>query len=314
MVRQRKIVPDLIKILCTVGILFHHYQQFTGTYFFNFINFYGGKFSSGYLVEVFFLISGWAILPYVNRIKNNMSFKDFYKKRLIRLLPSMIAFTLLYVIAIKTYAHFCGDNFAFSSKIDVFGTIVTALGLGSWGITNNYYINNVCWYVSVLLFCYLLMYILVFISNRAKISAYVLFLLPVIVGVVYNCFFKTTYLPFFTEGLSRGYIHFFGGLILSMLVSQLCQKHELKLNQNKKNTPSFFSVMITNISEALLDIYLVQLIVLLGFFLLAHFKGIKLVSGKTMLLYAFTTFVVGYLYNLLIGKRIYKLLTDKFDQ
>ena len=310
--RQRKIIPDLIKILCTVGILFHHYQQFTGTYFYKGINFYGGRFSSGYLVEVFFLLSGWAMLPYINRIKDNMSFWQFYKKRLIRLLPSLIVFTVLYIVAITVYAHFCGDTFAFSSKIDAFGGIITALGLGSWGITKNFYINDVCWYVSVLLFCYILMYVLVYISKRTKISLYILFLLPVIVGVIRNFFFKTTFLPFFTEGMQRGYIHFFGGLILSMLAAQFLPAH--KSGQSKKNAPSVFGAIVANVSEALLDIYLVQLSVLLGFFLISHFKGIKLVSGKTMLIFTFATFVIGYLYNFLIGKRIYKLLKNKFDK
>ena len=52
---------DYIKIVAASLIVLHHYQQvfncnFTG------INFYNGRFNFGYLVELFFIISGYLTL------------------------------------------------------------------------------------------------------------------------------------------------------------------------------------------------------------------------------------------------------------
>ena len=51
---------DIIKVIATIIIVFHHYQQVTGVIF-DGINFYGGKFPFGYVVELFFIISGYVI-------------------------------------------------------------------------------------------------------------------------------------------------------------------------------------------------------------------------------------------------------------
>ena len=85
---KRKSLPDIIKIICTVCILFHHYQQLTGTFFYRGLNFYGGRFYFGYLVELFFIMSGWVMVSYIEKIKDKMSFPAFFSKRAIRLLPS----------------------------------------------------------------------------------------------------------------------------------------------------------------------------------------------------------------------------------
>ena len=70
--------------------------------------------------------------------------------------------------------------------------------------------------------------------------------------------------------------------------------------------------MINRIGEATLDIYLIQLPVLLLFFIVSFYTGLNLVSGKTMLLYAVVTFIIGGLYYFLIGKRIHLLLSKLF--
>lgn len=49
---------DLIKAVSITLIVFHHYQQsFSST--FNGVNFYGGSFYFGFIVELFFMISGF---------------------------------------------------------------------------------------------------------------------------------------------------------------------------------------------------------------------------------------------------------------
>ena len=284
----------------------------TGTFFYRGINFYGGKIYFGYIVEIFFLMSGFFMVPYIARIQDKMSFPTFFGKRLIRLLPSMIVGTVFYDIALFFYVRLCNGTLRYPTDINVFGSIVTALGIGSWSITKDYEINPICWYVSVLLLCYILMYIFVFISKVTKIPAGILLAVPMIAGVVITHVTEFSIIPFFSTRIARGYIHFFGGMLLGIIISGL-----FKTNKKTKELPKPVELIkkaISGIGEATLDIYLIQLPVLLVFFIISYYTGLNLVSGKTMLLYAVSTFIIGGLYYFLIGKRIHSLLSKLFTK
>lgn len=323
MKESRKILPDILRVVLTAFVLFHHYQQLTGTFFYRGINFYGGKFYFGYIVEVFFLMSGFFMVPYVAKIRDKMSFPAFFGKRIIRLLPSMIAATVFYDIALFFYVRLCNGTLRYPTDINVFGSIVTALGLGSWSITKDFEINPICWYVSVLLLCYILMYIFVFISKVTKIPAGILLAIPMIAGVVITHVTEFSIIPFLSTRIARGYIHFFGGMLLGIILVGLFGKSrkaneiaENKLNENQNKVKPGFGYFLKNainkIGEATLDIYLIQLPVLLVFFIISYYTGLNLISGKTMLLYAASTFIIGGLYYFLIGKRIHSLLSKLF--
>ena len=309
-------------MVLTAFVLFHHYQQLTGTFFYRGINFYGGKFYFGYIVEVFFLMSGFFMVPYVAKIQDKMSFPAFFGKRLIRLLPSMIVATVAYDVALFFYVRLCNGTLRYPTNINVFGSIVTALGLGSWSITKDFEINPICWYVSVLLLCYILMYIFVFLSKITKIPAGILLAIPMIAGVVITHVTEFSIIPFLSTRIARGYIHFFGGLLIGIIITRLFgKKSEAKIvnkdntdkqNEGKLGIGGILKVAINRVGEATLDIYLIQLPMLLLFFIISHYTGLNLVSGKTMVLYAFCTFVVGGLYYFLIGKRIHSLLSKLF--
>jgi len=51
---------DLLKIISATLIVFHHYQQVFQVSF-EYINFCGGRIIFGFLVELFFIISGFLI-------------------------------------------------------------------------------------------------------------------------------------------------------------------------------------------------------------------------------------------------------------
>ena len=311
MKESRKVLPDILRVVLTAFVLFHHYQQLTGTFFYRGINFYGGKFYFGYIVEFFFLMSGFFMVPYVAKIQEKMSFPTFFGKRLIRLLPSMIITTVLYDVALFFYVRLCNGTLRYPTNINVFGSIVTALGLGSWSITKDFEINTICWYVSVLLLCYILMYIFVFISKITKIPAGIMLAIPMIAGVVITHVTEFSIIPFLSTRIARGYIHFFGGLLLGIIITGLFKVK----SKEEKEAPKFVSlikIVISKVGEATLDIYLIQLPMLLLFFIIAHYTGLNLVSGKTMILYAISTFVIGFFYYFLIGKRIHILLSKLF--
>lgn len=84
--KQRDYSLDFIKIVATVFIIFHHYQQVTGAWFENRINFNNGRFYFGYIVELFFILSGYFMYSYIRKIQQGrITFPEFYFKRLSRL-------------------------------------------------------------------------------------------------------------------------------------------------------------------------------------------------------------------------------------
>lgn len=93
---------DFLKIIATILIVFHHYQQELNVKFTQ-INFFGGKFYFGYLVELFFLISGFLMFNYIERIKQGLDFKSFFINRVKRLLPLVAIAAILYECLIYFY-------------------------------------------------------------------------------------------------------------------------------------------------------------------------------------------------------------------
>ena len=67
--KERYYNLDLIKSIAAVFIVFHHYQQMANVKF-DGINFFGGSFYWGYLVELFFLISGFVMAVSDRKGKN----------------------------------------------------------------------------------------------------------------------------------------------------------------------------------------------------------------------------------------------------
>jgi len=87
MEKTRQYNLDLLKVIATIFILFHHYQQYICGSFTNGLNFYGGIYNFGYMVELFFILSGYFMFPYIREIQLNKSFKSFFMPRYLRLIP-----------------------------------------------------------------------------------------------------------------------------------------------------------------------------------------------------------------------------------
>jgi len=93
---------DFLKIIATILIVFHHYQQALNVEFTQ-INFFGGKFYFGYLVELFFLISGFLMFNYIEKIKQGLNFESFFINRVKRFLPLVAIAAILYECLIYFY-------------------------------------------------------------------------------------------------------------------------------------------------------------------------------------------------------------------
>lgn len=219
--RKREYSLDVIKIVATLCIIFHHYQIYTRTHFDSGVNFNGGIFNFGYLVELFFVLSGYFTFKYISEIDNGLPFKEFFVQKYLRftvpLSISCLAFSLLAIL----YNALYGELF-FNHGVTIWGLIVSSLGMSAgWGL-GSYNINGVIWYISVLLICYMVFYFTTWISTRLKINNIWGYLLLIILGIGIKTY--EVNFSFINQFTARGYTAFFTGILLAQL---LC-KYQLR--------------------------------------------------------------------------------------
>ena len=167
--RERNCSLDVLRITATVLIIFHHYQQITGAYFEGHINFFNGRFYFGYLVEFFFLLSGYFMYRYVEKIREGLSFEAFFVPRALRLLPLVFVSSVAEQVFLGVYKSVCGGGTGFDNvSISIWGLVLNAFGLQTGWVFNGYMINNPTWYISVLMLCYVVFYLLSYLVNAGK--------------------------------------------------------------------------------------------------------------------------------------------------
>jgi len=212
---------DVLKITATVIIIFHHYQQNTETLFYDGFNFYGGSwFYWGYLVELFFMISGFLMYRYVPAItEGKISLVQWYIKRTVRLLPLLAASVVVYEALLHVHASYCSECvMCFGQTINLWGSIITSLGMHAGGAFAIPWINTPTWYVGVLIILYVVFYIVTALSEKVKCPLLYAYIFMVLLG----CSVITSGLlfPYFNDDIGRGYACFFLGLLLGMYVDQ----------------------------------------------------------------------------------------------
>lgn len=213
LMEKRQYALDFLKIAATVFILLHHYQQYISGAFSNGINFYGGVYNFGYLVELFFLLSGYFMFPYIEKIRQGISFKSFFIPRYLRLIPFVAFAAFVYQFLVLIHIKTVGTAW-FMHSPDLWETIVAALGFQEgWVFRNTTYINYPVWYVSVLLLCYLLFYCATYFSRKCHISSRYSYLGIIFLGIAIHSY--GWQLPFLNEYTARGYCAFFAGILLA---------------------------------------------------------------------------------------------------
>lgn len=210
---------DFLKIVATVIIICHHFQQLSGAFYPGYINFYNGKFYWGYMVELFFVLSGFFMYPYIEKIRGGMGFAAFIYKRAGRLLPLMGISAVGYEILLPIYQRFFENSWWGGQMPDIWGTLTTMLGIQTMGIFTMPGINNPTWYISILLLCYIVFFFLVIMSKRMEISCIYLFIMTILIG----CSATTMQmeLPFLNLCCAKGYYTFFTGVLLAIWVNKV---------------------------------------------------------------------------------------------
>lgn len=193
-------------------ILCHHFQQVLGLKFSFGINWYNGSFYWGYLVELFFILSGIFTYRYVDRINADSCLSGFFAKKYLRFLPLLVVAGLGYLLVNFVYrAYFDLGDFPFS----LWTVVASLFGVSRWFDTS-LMVNNPMWYVSVLLLCFVFFFVAVKCSKLNGWNPSVVFVAIIALGLVMNYVsgvYQITF-PFFNESISRGLIAFFVGVML----------------------------------------------------------------------------------------------------
>ena len=227
---KREYSLDLLKFLSIVLIIFHHYQQTFNIFFEKGINFYNGEFYFGYIVELFFILSG--IFTYKNiEIIKNIKFSSFFLKKYLRFLPLIFISGLVYLFLEVFYVKLTGTNFTYS-----FFTTVTSLFGVSRCFSERIMINNPVWYISVLLLCYILFFLVTKFAEKYNINKMFLYICVMIGSFILRFFLikNMISLPLLSDHIMRGYTTFFYGIIIAKLLK----------NKNIKNNKFTFIISI----------------------------------------------------------------------
>ena len=170
---------DLLKALAATCIVFHHYQQVFQCRFPAF-NFFGGKFIVGYVVELFFMISGFLALYMLSPEKTRFVRELLHKFLRIYPIPTLAC---LAALLIKSASAYLAADRAALEKLWRAKTLFAnfLLVFRGWTRFTMTGVNNPTWYLCILIHCYVLFYAMAWLADRCRIKR--IFLFAAIVAV-----------------------------------------------------------------------------------------------------------------------------------
>ena len=221
--KQQEGALNLLKLLATIAIVLAHYQQTTGAVFEKGINFFNGAFNWGFMVELFFILSGYFAYGYIKKIDSQETFFTFWRKKYIRFLP------LLFITGVATMLVLFWMRIKFGSAFtySLWACLGGMFGFGRW-FSTDIVLNNPTWYIDVLLLCYAVFYYATYLAKKRQTNPASAYLVVACIGILmYELVNKYKIsLPFISSYIARGLICFFFGLLLR----ELLEKFELHKN------------------------------------------------------------------------------------
>ena len=192
---------------------FWHYQHFKPENGSPFFSVFPMSYRYGsFMVELFFMLSGFGMmLGYSERIiSHTISFRDFIVKRLRKIYPPFLFFTLLTAALELAYCIKCGTTFAYGN-FDIQHLIYNLLLMQNGFFGKEWSFDAPSWCISICMLCYLLFYLILSRVKEERHGCYVFFgaaLLGTTItlsGVDY---------PLWNSLVGRGMASFFIGAIL----------------------------------------------------------------------------------------------------
>lgn len=210
---------DILKIFATIGIVFHHYQQDFNVQFEGY-NFNNGAFYFGYLVELFFVISGF-LMRYNDDLRNKNYIIKLTKK-VMRIWP-MAAISSVFVIGIGICSKLLLGKWCEEIPRSIWNRFLsTFLVFQGNAFKEEYGLNNPLWYLCVLFVCYFIYYFICYKYDKNTLQR-ICFVLMILIGsgiLEYGISF-----PFATVQNGRGYVGFFIGVILCDVCEKISRRN-----------------------------------------------------------------------------------------
>ena len=201
---------DTLKIICALLIMLHHYQQCFDVKF-SAINFYGGLFNCGYLVELFFMISGFLATNSI--LKHPKPLLHDFVHRALRLYPMAIVTCGFYLLLYWGYTMLAGAWFFPQETHDLPNIVRSFLLLPQ--PSGTFALNNPTWYLAGLVQCFIVMEICRYFGERhpqwKNASLYAVFFV--------SSLWLITNLPH-PFIILRGLVPFFAGILLRLVFQQ----------------------------------------------------------------------------------------------
>lgn len=141
---------------------FWHYQHFSPQNGSPFFSVFPMCYNFGsFMVELFFMLSGFGMmLGYSERIiSHSISFREFIVKRLKRIYPPFLFFTLMTIILELAYYYRCGTTFKYGN-FDLQHLIYNLLLMQDGFFGKEWSFDAPSWCISICMLCYLIFYLI----------------------------------------------------------------------------------------------------------------------------------------------------------
>lgn len=222
MKETQRIYPlDALKCLGGIIVVFIHYQQLMDLKFEQGTNFYGGRFYWGFIVELFFMISGF--LTVMSYKKKENGFAEYIKHKIIRIYPMGVISTIIYIIFCYAYKYMVGEWWldrsaelwkSFASILLIHqGTVISDISRAP---------NNPTWYLGVLMLCYVVFYCSIWLGRRYRILPIYFQIAVIFIGI--GIISYKIDLPLPNRFAARGYCAFFMGIVIYEIVTRYSAK------------------------------------------------------------------------------------------
>lgn len=182
--------------------------------------------------NVFLIMSGYFMYhKYRHRIRNGLDFKTYLVPKIKKIYPLMIFFHA-YLFTVENIGklqlgfyplHAGGGETRYSLK----ALIVSTLGIqsGLFAESDSLSVNGPSWFVTTLLICYILFFLIVkFCKNKKQEWSF--YLVLGIIGVVFT--FHPVHIPLLYECSARGLFFFFAGVIMHIAMDIMGTKGRSK--------------------------------------------------------------------------------------
>ena len=236
---------DILKFVCAIIIacVYHYKNDFYNVTLFDNIPVLRELTSYGYvLVEIFFIISGFLFFKrYFKKIKEQkLSFTSFMKKRYSRLI-FVSGLTIILMFLLEQFYYLKNGSYWLCYSNDLGSLILQLIGIQYWVNAYTLSLNNVVWYISVLLFCYILFFYLSRLVIKKK--NIFIFLIPFVISLLVQNY--SLNVPLLNYDMTRGIISFSVGVLLGCFTENLKNKKVIFIF-------SFSNLLLVSLCYALL--------------------------------------------------------------